>query len=273
MNIDDTVTLNNNVKMPRFGLGTYLSQPGEVEESVLYALEIGYRSIDTATFYENERNVGRAIRGSGVARENIFLTTKVWNSDQGYNKALQAFHKSLEELQTDYLDLYLVHWPVGGKYPDTWRALEKVYEEGKVRAIGVCNFLEHHLEDLKAHSDIIPAVNQYEFHPHLQQHSLLNYCRENGIQVEAWAPIMRGRARTEPILVEMGKKYGKSPEQILLRWDLQQDVITIPKSVHKNRIKENSDIFDFELSEDDMRKIYSLDRNDRLGPDPDHVNF
>ncbi len=273
MNIDDTVALNNNIKMPRFGLGTYLSQPGEVEGAILYALEIGYRSIDTATFYENEINVGRAIRQSGVDREKIFLTTKVWNSDQGYDKALRAFHKSLQELQTDYLDLYLIHWPIKGKYLDTWRALEKVYKEGKVRAIGVCNFLEHHLEDIKTHSDILPAVNQYEFHPHLQQHSLLEYCRRNGIQVEAWAPIMRGRAGTEPAIVEMGKKYDKSPEQILLRWDLQQDVVTIPKSVHENRIKENADIFDFELTEEDMTIIYSLDKNDRLGPDPDHPDF
>lgn len=272
-NINDAVSLNNGINMPCFGLGTYLSEPGEVEKAVLYALETGYRSVDTAKLYRNEKNIGNALRQSGLRREEIFLTSKVWNSDQGYEKTLKAFEKSLNELETDYLDLYLIHWPVKGKFVDTWHALEKIYSDGRVRAIGVCNFLTHHLDKLISHSEIIPAVNQYEFHPLLQQKTLHEYCRKRGIQVEAWAPVMRGKAGNIPELMNIARNYDKSPEQVLLRWDLQQNVITIPKSVHKNRIKENAEIFDFELSNEDMEKIYAMDKNKRLGPNPDHVYF
>lgn len=272
-NINSKLFLNNKIQIPQLGLGTYLSKPEDVVRAVKYAIKIGYRSIDTAALYQNEEGVGKAIRESEVTREKLFITSKVWNSDQGYDATLRAFDESLQKLGLEYLDLYLIHWPVEGKYVDTWRAMEQLYHNGKIRAIGVSNFLIHHLENLIAATDVVPAINQYEFHPYLQQRSLLEFCRNNDIQVEAWAPIMRGRAGTEPVLIDLGKKYGKSPEQIILRWDIQQNIITIPKSVHENRIRENAEIFDFELSDEDMSKINALDKNMRLGPDPDNFSF
>ncbi|HKJ45492.1 MAG TPA: aldo/keto reductase [Balneolales bacterium] len=271
--IQKTTELHNGVKMPWLGLGTYLSEPGEVEDAVKTALQVGYRSIDTAAFYRNELNIGKAIKESDVNRDEIFLTSKVWNSDQGYDKTLQAFDKSLEQLGTEYLDLYLVHWPVKGKFLDTWKALEKLYEEKRVRAIGVSNFLVHHLEELMGKAKIIPMVNQVEFHPYLVQKDLMLFCLENNIQQEAWSPIMKGRADEVELLRKLAEKYKKTPTQIVLRWDLQHNVVTIPKSVHDNRIEENSQIFDFTLTEDEMASIDMLDKHDRFGPDPDHVTF
>jgi len=271
--IQKTTELHNGVKMPWLGLGTYLSEPGEVEDAVKTALQVGYRSIDTAAFYRNELNIGKAIKESDVNRDEIFLTSKVWNSDQGYDKTLQAFDKSLEQLGTEYLDLYLVHWPVKGKFLDTWKALEKLYEEKRVRAIGVSNFLVHHLEELMGKAKIIPMVNQVEFHPYLVQKDLMLFCLENNIQQEAWSPIMKGRANEVELLRKLAEKYKKTPTQIVLRWDLQHNVVTIPKSVHDNRIEENSQIFDFTLTEDEMASIDMLDKHDRFGPDPDHVTF
>lgn len=272
--INDTVTLNNGVEMPFFGLGVYKVDEGkQVEEVVKYALNVGYRSIDTAAFYQNEAGVGKAIRESGIPREEIFVTTKVWNTDQGYDSTLKAFETSLEKLNLDYIDLYLVHWPVKGKYIETWKALEKIYEEGKVRAIGVSNFQIHHLEDIFEQCKVKPAINQVELHPHFSQLELRQFCQQHGIQIEAWSPLARARLLDEPILAEIGQKYGKSPAQVVLRWHLQQDIVIIPKSVKLERIKENADIFDFELSYEDMEEINRLNKNQRYGKDSDNFQF
>ncbi len=266
--------LRNGVIMPYLGLGTYQAENNqEVIDSVKYALEIGYRHIDTASVYENEEGVGKGIKESSVAREDVFLVTKVWNSDQGYDSTLKSFEDSINRLQVDYLDLILVHWPVQEKYKETWKALEYLYENKKVRAIGVSNFLKHHLEDLMMDCKIIPMVNQMEFHPYLVQQELLDFCNKNTIQYEAWSPFMQGKLFNLDICKELTEKYNKSAAQIILRWNLQKGVVTIPKSVHKNRIASNADIFDFELAEDDVAYLNSLDRDERSGPHPDHFDF
>ncbi|MDW8802697.1 aldo/keto reductase [Clostridium sp. A1-XYC3] len=270
-NINSCTTLNNGVKMPWLGFGTYKIEDGStVTESVKEALRIGYRHIDTASLYNNEEGIGIALKESGIERKEIFLVSKVWNSDQGYEKTLNAFETSLKKLQTDYLDLYLIHWPqLLNK--ETWRALEKLYKEGRVRAIGVCNFKESHLRDLMEDAEIPPMVNQVEFHPYLIQNDLLDFCKDNNIQLEAWSPLMRGNILKVDLLQELAKKYGKTVSQIVLRWDLQKGIVTIPKSTTPARIKENTDIFDFELSEEDMDKIQQLDQGLRFGKDPDNV--
>jgi methylglyoxal/glyoxal reductase len=272
--LQDVTTLHNGVKMPWFGLGVYLSEEGqEVINAVIAAIKAGYRSIDTAAFYKNEEGVGQAIKECGVPREELFITTKVWNTDQGYESTLSAFNESLKKLNLDYIDLYLIHWPVKEKYKETWKALETLYKEGKVRAIGVCNFQIHHLEDLLADAEIAPMVNQVEYHPRLTQKELLAYCQEHNIQLEAWSPLGRGKMLDEPALQELAAKYRKTVAQIILRWDLQAGVVTIPKSVKEQRIIENADIFDFELSKADMDTIDSLNRDQRNGPDPDNFNL
>ena len=274
--ITDTVTLGNGVKMPHLGLGTWRSAEGaEVEQSVRWALEIGYRHVDTAAVYGNERGVGRAIRDSRVPREQVFVTTKVWNDDQraGRDAVLRAFDESLRRLDTDYVDLYLVHWPVKGKYVEAWRALEQIYSTGRVKAIGVSNFLVHHLADVLKVASVKPMVNQVEFHPRLVQRQLLDFCRRERIVQEAWSPLMKGKAGEVPLLRELAGKYGKTPSQVVLRWDLQHGVVTIPKSVRRERLVENADLFDFELSADEMAKVDALDRGERIGADPDHFNF
>ncbi|HRX11505.1 MAG TPA: aldo/keto reductase [Draconibacterium sp.] len=274
MNLISKVKLNNGVEMPWFGLGVFMSKEGEeVENAVKVALQNGYRHIDTAAIYKNEKGVGNAIKTSGVPREEIFITSKVWNTDQGYKTTLAAFEESLEKLQTGYLDLYLVHWPKGKRSVETWKALEELYKKGSVKAIGVSNFLVHHLEAFLPECKIIPAVNQYEFHPELLQPDLLEYCRKNGIQPEAWSPIMKGRVNEVPLMQELAAKYGKTPVQIVLRWDIQKGVVTIPKSVTPERIISNSMIFDFELSEADIAKIDKLDKNKRIGFHPDEIPF
>ncbi|MFC5701533.1 aldo/keto reductase [Cohnella faecalis] len=273
LSIGSTVELLNGVLMPRLGLGVWRTPEGEqTEEAVTAALNAGYRSIDTASLYENEGGVGRAIRESGIAREEIFVTTKVWNNEQGYDNTLNAFRNSLERLQMDYVDLYLVHWPVAGKYLETYKAIEHLYEQGKVRAIGVSNFLIHHLEDLMGSCRIKPMVNQVEFHPLLTSKKLLMFCRKEGIQLESWRPLMQGRLDI-PLIRELASKYGKTPAQIVLRWHLQQGVVTIPKSVRKERIEENADLYDFELAPEDIVRIDGLNEDRRFGADPDRVDF
>lgn len=267
------VKLNNGVMMPQLGLGVYKTNEGEeVIQAVSAALEAGYRSIDTAALYENERGVGEAVRNSGIPREELFITTKVWNTDQGYEQTLKAFEESRRKLGLDYVDLYLIHWPGKDKYIETWKALEKLYVEGLTRAIGVSNFKEHHLDRLLAESNIVPAVNQVELHPLLSQKPLRDYCKAKGIWVEAWSPLMRGRLDL-PVIQELAKKYGKTEAQIVLRWDVQSELITIPKSVHKERIVANADIFDFELSAEDMAAIDALNQDHRYGMDPDEFLF
>lgn len=274
--LQSTTTLHNGVKMPWFGLGVFKVEEGsEVVNSVLAAIKAGYRSIDTAAVYGNEEGVGKAIAECGVSREELFITSKVWNADQGYDETISAFEESLRKLQLDYLDLYLIHWPVPaqGKYIDTWKALEELYKDGKIRAIGVSNFKEHHLQDLIDQAEVKPMVNQVEYHPRLTQESLHKFCKEHQIQLEAWSPLMQGQLLDEPMLVEIAQKYNKSTAQIILRWDLQNEVVTIPKSIKPHRIEENANIFDFTLSEDDMKKISSLNQDKRVGPDPDEFNL
>nr|WP_305801523.1 aldo/keto reductase [Neobacillus fumarioli] len=272
--LQDTTTLHNGVKMPWFGLGVYKVQEGEEAlQSVKAAIKAGYRSIDTAALYQNEESVGRAIKESGVPREELFITTKVWNTDQRNDSVLEAFETSLQKLGLDYVDLYLVHWPVKEKYKQTWKILEKIYKEGRARAIGVSNFTIHHLEDLIADAEIKPMVNQVELHPLFAQPELRDYCKKQEIQIEAWAPLGQGRLLDHPVLKEIADAHNKTIAQVILRWDLQNEIVTIPKSVKESRIIENANIFDFELTERDMEKINSLNENKRFGPDPDNFDF
>jgi diketogulonate reductase-like aldo/keto reductase len=256
--------------MPWLGFGVFKIADGdEVVQAVKTAFDQGYRSIDTASIYGNERGVGRAVKESTIPREEIFITTKVWNSDQGYDNTLKAFEESLKRLDTDYVDLYLIHWPGKDLYIKTWKALERIYQYGKARAIGVSNFQIHHLHNLMNHCDINPMINQVEFHPFLYQYELIRFCMDNNIQLEAWSPLTKGKLLNEPALLNIAEKYGKTPAQVILRWDIQHCVITIPKSSRTDRIAENAAIFDFELIEEDMDTIDSLNQGKRLGPDPD----
>ncbi len=274
MDLSSTVTLNNGVRMPWVGLGVFRSAPGkETEQAVRWALEIGYRHIDTAAFYDNEADVGRAVRDSGLPRESVFVTTKVWNNDQGYERTLKAFDRSRSRLGMDVLDLYLIHWPVKGKSADTWRAMEKLLAGGSVRAVGVSNFLVHHLSELAAGSSIVPAVNQVEFHPFLVQKDLLAHDEKAGIRHEAWAPLSRTRGFADPVIASLAGRYGRTPAQIILRWELQLGVVVIPKSVHRERIEENSRLFDFALDQADVDRITALDAGGRIGPHPDTISL
>jgi methylglyoxal/glyoxal reductase len=274
MNLSSTVKLNNGVEMPWVGFGTFKSEPGTVtEQAVLWALEIGYRHVDTAAYYANEADVGRAVRASGIPRSEIFVTTKVWNGDQGYEQTLRAFEESSRKLGLGVVDLYLVHWPVKGKFSETWRAFEKLYAEGRVRAIGVSNFKVHHLEELAKSSSLVPAVNQVEFHPFLLQPELLAFDAAKAIRHEAWSPLTRGRSLDNAVVAGVAKAHGRTPAQVLLRWDLQHGVVTIPKSVHRGRIAENAALFDFALTPAEMKTIDALDAGTRIGPDPDNITF
>ncbi|RNB84024.1 aldo/keto reductase [Brevibacillus nitrificans] len=276
--LQDTTTLYNGVKMPWLGLGVFKVEEGaEVVDAVRTAIRNGYRSIDTAAIYGNEEGVGEGIRlgmkDAGIAREDLFITSKVWNSDLGYESTLAAYETSLKKLGLDYLDLYLIHWPVEGKYKEAWRALETIYKEGRVKAIGVSNFHVHHLEDLMKDAEMKPMIDQIEFHPRLTQKELQAFCRENGIQMEAWSPLMQGQLLDHPVLKEIAERHQKSVAQVIIRWDLQNGVVTIPKSIKEHRIVENADVFNFELSADDMAKIDALNENFRVGPDPDNFDF
>jgi len=269
------VTLNNGLVMPQLGYGVFKVPEQEVYEAVREALRVGYRSIDTAMIYENEAGVGRALKDSGIPREDIFLTTKVWNKDQGYEQTLAAFETSLQKLGVDYVDLYLIHWPMPDEdlYMDTWRALEQLYQDGKTKAIGVSNFHIPHLQRILDEGTVVPTVNQIELHPFLSQEAIREFCQKNGIVVEAWSPLMKGRdALTDPVITDIAARHGKTPAQVVLRWHLQHDIIAIPKSVTPNRIQENLDIFDFALSSDEMRQIDQLNRNERTGSNPDEMH-
>lgn len=275
-NIRDCTVLNNGVKMPWLGLGVWqVTNPRELDFAVKTALKYGYAAIDTADIYGNEKEVGRAIRESGVPRQDVFVTTKLWNARQreGFQAVLKAFEASRKRLDLDYVDLFMIHWPVKGKYVESWKALIKLYQQGAVRAIGVCNFHIHHLQDIIRETGVVPAVNQVELHPWLNQQPLVDFCVSQGIQVQAYSPLMNGHLGEVPELVPIAKKYGRTPAQIVLRWNLQRKIAVIPKSVHEDRILENSKIFDFSLSEEDMAAILVMNRNKRFLPDPDYIRF
>lgn len=273
-NIGEKITLHNGVKMPQLGFGVFKVKNGnETVESVKKAIEVGYRAIDTAAIYENEEGVGQAIRECGVPREELFITSKVWNTEQGYETTLKAFEDSLNRLGLEYLDLYLIHWPGKDKYLETWRALEKLYKDGKVKSIGVSNFHVHHLENLLANSEVKPVVNQIELHPLLTQVEIRDYCAKHEIKVESWSPLGRGNLLEEPTINHIAKKHGKSSAQVLIRWHLQHDLVVIPKSITPSRIKENAQVFDFSLSLNEMNQIDAMNKNERFGSNPDELLF
>ncbi|MCF8231709.1 MAG: aldo/keto reductase [Bacteroidales bacterium] len=273
-NLKGTTKLYNGVEIPYLGLGVFRMKDGkEVEDAVTWALDAGYRHIDTAAIYRNETGVGNAIRNSSLRRSEVFLTSKLWNTDQGYDNTKKALDESLKRLQTDYLDLYLIHWPVEGMYTDSWKAMEDMYDEGKVRAIGVSNFKQHHLENLLDFVRIKPMVDQMEFHPYLVQQDLVDFCGANDIQYEAWSPLMQGNIVDVPVVKEVANKYSKTPTQVAIRWGLQKGIVMIPKSSRNERIMENADVFDFIIEEGDMRRLDNLDRDKRYGPDPDTFEF
>ncbi|CAJ1011171.1 putative Aldo/keto reductase family [Leishmania naiffi] len=265
------VTLSNGVQVPQLGIGTWEAKDGsEVVQNIKWAVSAGYRHIDTAHFYRNEKGVGQGISECGVPRSDIFVTTKLWNYDHGYDNALAAFEQSRQALGVEYVDLYLIHWPGPNRsYISTWRAFEKLYEMKKVRAIGVSNFEPHHLDDLLANCKVPPMVNQVEMHPHFQQKALRTYCAEKNIALTAWRPLGKGALLTEPKLAELAEKYKKSAAQVIIRWFVQLGVIVIPKSSHEEHIRQNFDVFDFELSQEDMQALESMDKNSRIGFNPE----
>jgi len=265
-----TIELYNGVQVPQLGLGVWQSGNGEpLQEALRAAFDTGYRHIDTASFYHNEAGVGKAIKDSGIERSELFITTKVWNADQGYAATLKAFERSLALLNTPYIDLYLVHWPVKGKERETWQAMEALYSQGKVKAIGVSNFLQHHLEALLPYCNIKPMINQLEHHPYLLQKDLQEFCRQNEMRFEAWSPLMQGGVFAIPLLQDLAQQYNKTIAQLVLRWNMQSGIISIPKSIQPERIAENYAIWDFEIAAEDMRLIDALDKGQRVGPDPD----
>ena len=268
--------LNTGVKIPAVGIGVFrVNDANAAYQTVKSALSVGYRHIDTAMIYGNEEEVGRAIEDSGISRHEIFLTTKLWNDDQRSGKVREALDASLKRLGTEYVDLYLVHWPVRGTYVSVWKKMEEIYRAGKVKAIGVSNYHSHHLDDLLENAEIIPAVNQIECYPYLTQAPLIKYCKEKGIYPEAWGPLGAGQSDVlvNPVVTEIAKKYNKSAAQIVLRWNLERGVIVIPKSVNKDRQIENLSITDFQLTDSEVREISSLHKGLRLGSDPDNFNF
>ena len=268
MDLTTTFELNNGVAIPAVGLGTYLAPGPEAGAAVEHALRIGYRHVDTARLYKNEREIGAALRASDVPREAVFVVTKLWNSDHGYDAALAAFDASLARLGLDYVDLYLIHFPVESLRGDSWRALERIYADGRARAIGVSNYTIRHLRELLDDCEVVPAVNQVEFSPYLYQRELLTFCRDHGIQLEAYSSLTRGEKLADPPLVAVAARHAKTPAQVLLRWTLQHRIIVIPKSVRRRRIAENAALFDFELSPAEMATLDALDEGLRVSWDP-----
>lgn len=269
------ITLNNGLEMPQLGFGVWQVPDEEVTSVVAKALEVGYHSIDTAKVYGNEQGVGKALAQSNVPREEMFITTKVWNTDQGYENTLKAFDASLERLGLDYVDLYLIHWPTPefDEYVETYKALEKLYNDGRVKAIGVCNFNIEHLQRLLDECEVKPVLNQVECHPYFQQNELKAFCEKHNIFVEAWSPLNQGGAvLNDEVVKQLAEQHGKTPAQVIIRWHLQSNTIVIPKSVTPSRIEENFDVFDFELTQEDMMKIEGIDRNERKGPEPSQMN-
>jgi 2,5-diketo-D-gluconate reductase A len=271
-----TIRLNNGVEIPQLGFGVFLVKPEETVEAVTNALEVGYRHIDTAEMYGNEKEVGEAIRRSGIDRSEVFVTSKLNNGFHAHDDALKAFDQSLDDLGFDYLDLFLVHWPLPGidvDYVETWTAMEEIYASGRARAIGVSNFHEHHLHRIFEATETKPAVNQIEVSPYLTQDPLRAFNHDHEIAVEAWSPIARGKVNDDPAIKQVAESVGRTPAQVTLRWHVQRGDIVFPKSVTRSRIEENFALFDFELSEDDMRELTTLNRDERTGPDPDTFNY
>ena len=267
--INYKLKMNNGLEIPQFGLGVYLTKSGtECVNAVTWALEAGYRHIDTAKIYGNEREVGEAVRQSGIKRDELFITTKLWNDDHGYESALKAFDKSLKTLDTDYIDLYLIHWPVKDKRKDSWKALEKIYESGYCKSIGVSNYMILHLEELFSYANVIPVINQVEFSPYNYQKELLDVCLKNKIILEAYSPLTRMKKHDDPKVLPIAKKHNKTVAQVLIRWAIEQEIVVIPKSAHKERIIENANVSDFELDEFDMKILDNLDEGFRVSWDP-----
>ena len=271
---ESTVSLHGTVDIPLLGFGVYKVTPGvETEDAVTAALRAGYRHIDTAALYRNERDVGKAIATSGIDRSELFITTKLWNSHQGYESTLAALDRSLEKLGLAYVDLYLIHWPKPEHTEGTWRAMEEIQAAGKARAIGVSNFLIDHLDQLAETATVMPSINQIEFHPHLQSADLVAYCDDRGIVVEAWSPLKHGKIIGDPELAMIAEAHGVTVAQVVLRWMLQRGIVTLPKSITPSRIAENRDLYDFELPDADMARIDAMDRGERVGPDPGNFDF
>ena len=273
-----TILLHNGIQMPRLGLGTWQAKDGgEVERAVTAAMSVGYRLIDTAAAYGNESGIGKAIHRSSIPRNELFITTKVWNADQGYDQTIKAFDKSMKRLGLHYIDLYLIHWPMpaADKYIDTWRSMEELYKTGKVRAIGVCNFSIEQLQRLIAETSIVPMVNQIELHPYFLQTDLRNYCTQNQIAIEAYSPLggSTGKLLDDPVIIDIATAHSVTPAQVVIRWHIQQGHVVIPKSTHTERITSNMQVFDFELNPDEMTRIDALDKNQRVGTDPETANF
>lgn len=269
------VTLNNGLKMPQLGFGVWQVEDGEATKAVAKAIETGYRSIDTAMIYQNENGVGTALKQSAVPREELFITTKVWNTDHGYENTIRAYEESLERLGLEYVDLYLIHWPTPkyDNYIDTYKALEKLYHDGKVKAIGVCNFHIEHLDKILQECTVKPVLNQIECHPYLAQTEMKEFCAKHDIFVEAWSPLQQGGEVLQlDVIADIAKAHNKSAAQVVLRWHLQNNSIVIPKSVTPSRIEENFDVFDFELNSEEMEKIHQINRNERKGPNPEEMN-
>ncbi|WP_314102158.1 aldo/keto reductase [uncultured Frigoribacterium sp.] len=268
-----SVVLSDGARIPQLGLGVYKVADDEARTVVATALELGYRHVDTASFYGNEVGVGQALRASDVPRDDVFVTTKVWNTEQGYDETLRAFDASLDRLGTDHVELYLIHWPAPtqDRYVDTWRALERIAEEGRARSIGVSNFQVHHLERLLGETSVVPVIDQVEAHPWLQQHELREFCAARGIVVEAWSPLARGRVLDDAVIGRIAAKHGVEPAQAVIRWHLQQGLVVIPKTVNARRLATNLDVFGFELDEDDLAEIAALDSGERSGSHPDQV--
>ncbi len=273
-----SITLNNGVQMPEIGYGVFRVEEGkDLEKAVETAIRIGYRSIDTAAIYQNEKSVGKgvqnAIDAGLVTREELFITSKVWNDGLSYDETIQAYNDTLERLGLEYLDLYLIHWPGQNKYMEPWKALEALYKEGRIKSIGVSNFQVSHLEHLLETAEVKPVINQIEFHPKLVQEDVRAFCEKHDIQVEAWSPLMNAELLNHETVNEIAESLGKSAAQVILRWDLQHGVVTIPKSMTESRIKENIDIYDFKLTEEQVKTLDALDEHKRIGPDPDQFDF
>ena len=269
--ISPTVTMNDGIAIPQLGLGVYKVADSVAADVVGTAIDAGYRHIDTATLYDNEVGVGNGVRASGIPREEIFVTTKVWQDDHGYDSTLRAFEASLARLALDYVDLYLIHWPAPrqDRYIETWRAMERLRADGAIRSIGVSNFHPHHLERLLAETDVVPVLNQVELHPWLPQREVREFGVAHGILTEAWSPLARGRVLGDPMLDQIAAKHAVTPTQVVLRWHLQQGIVVIPKSVTAERIRQNADVFRFALDDDDLADIAGLESGERTGMDPD----